>query len=173
MKKNIKYCDPDYLAKYGWQFVFENNIIDFGYINSYKTAGDILVDKKTPDLLIFPIMFNYRQYLELLLKNIYSNNTKDEYEYEKFIKTCSHNLSQSWKIVKKFLKKDLNNKQLNDINLLIEFMNKYDPCSFNFRYPKNKKNEPSIKGGIVINTAYLKKMINKVDRYLRHTYDKS
>ena len=44
---------------------------DYGYIDSYKTAADELVEKSgAEDLLVFPVVFCYRQYLELVLKTI-------------------------------------------------------------------------------------------------------
>lgn len=60
-------------AYFGWQRNIQSpSIISFGYIESYKNAGDTLVENRgAPDLMMFPIFFSYRQYLELLLKEVY------------------------------------------------------------------------------------------------------
>lgn len=61
----ISFTDENlrFIAQYGWQKFFGDDTFTFGYINSYRLAGDSLVDKAIPDLLIYPIMFCYRHYL--------------------------------------------------------------------------------------------------------------
>lgn len=159
-----------YIARYGWQKFLGDSYFDFGYINSYKEAGDTLVKALIPDLYIFPIMFCYRQYLELLLKNICEKNMKED-KYEKFVNKVSHDLKKIWKVVKKekFIK--LDEKYILDIEDVILFFYALDPYSFTFRYVKDKKMNKNIDKDLKINTMILKKYIDKVDDYLRNTYD--
>lgn len=82
---------PSYVSQYGWQKDLGDSTYTFGYIASYKEAADTLVEKMLPDLLLFPIVFCYRQYLELLFKNIYHQNKSSD-EYTAFIKRVSHSL---------------------------------------------------------------------------------
>jgi len=172
MKKRV--IDTDFIAKYGWQKNFSEELSEelfaFGYINSYLEAANILVDNRIPDLLIFPIMFCYRQYLELVLKNICYKNMKDN-EYRLFIKKSSHNLINIWKKSKNFLK-DKPEEQLNFIEKIVEFFSEKDPNSYSFRFRCDKQNRIYIKEDFLINTEMLKKDVEKVDLYLRNTYDK-
>lgn len=163
--------DMNYTAKYGWQSNFDDETFTFGYIDSYKSTADLLVDQRMPDLYIFPIMFSYRQYLELVLKNVCYKNMNSE-KYIKFIKISSHNLMKIWKNAEIFLKKDVQTKHLNVIEEVIKLFDELDSNSFTFRYEFDKKLNRSIKEkSLEINTLELKKWIDDVDLYLHFTYD--
>ncbi len=160
----------DYNAVYGWQKKLGQNTINFGYINSFKEAADDLVEKLCPDLYIFPIMFCYRQYLELILKNIYFVNAKDE-DYNDFLRKVSHDLLKIWSYVKPILAKDHSDSEVDLIDNVVCLIHEIDPKSYTFRYPKDKKQNDSIQSDLTINTKNLKKYIDKVDDILRYTYD--
>jgi hypothetical protein len=129
-----------------------------------------LVDKCCPDLYLYPIMFCYRQYLELVLKNICYKNM-NTVSYQNFISTASHNLSIVWNNAKQILASQLENEQIDFINDAVMFFDKLDPSSFAFRYERDKKLNRSIKQDLSINTKHLKKCMDEVDLYLRLTYD--
>lgn len=159
----------DYIADIGWQKYMGVGCYSFGYINSYKEAGDILVEKMIPDLLIYPIMFCYRQYLELLLKNIFMRNSTEE-EYKKYVKSVSHNIFESWNYIKPILQNQISNKKVSFIEKVIYFFNELDSSSFTFRYEYDKNMNRNIDNKR-INTKKIKKCIGKVDNILRYTYD--
>lgn len=172
MKKRKYYIpDPHYVASIGWQNYLEEfgDYYAFGYINSYKEAGDILVEAMCPDLFVFPIIFCYRQYLELLLKNIYFIKKKDE--YNSFINKVSHNLIKIWEFTTPILQAEIKEKEIKFIEKVVIFFDKLDPNSFTFRYEYNKRNERNIKKTLCIDTLGLKKRISKVDCILRYSYD--
>ncbi|MGL4876100.1 MAG: hypothetical protein ACRC30_15785 [Clostridium sp.] len=76
----LKKYDDRYMAQYGWRKNFDDETFTFRYIDSYKNAADEIVELLIPDLYIFPIIFSYRQYLELVLKNIcYKQMEKEVY----------------------------------------------------------------------------------------------
>lgn len=183
MNEEIKYLDNcyeeipitnknfNYIAQYGWQKFFGDDTYTFGYINSYKMAGDTLVDKMIPDLLIYPIMFCYRHYLEQLLKNICRKHMKRK-EYRDFIFSTSHNLSKIWEGAKKYLQENNLGDNIKFIHEMVCWYNRRDPDSFVFRYETDKKNRKSIKEDTLsIDTLALKENIEKVDMILRYTYD--
>lgn len=158
----------DYIADIGWQKYMGDGCYTFGYINSYKEAGDILVEEKVPDLLIYPIMFCYRQYLELLLKNIYmKNNTED---YKDYVNNVSHNIIKSWEYVKPILLNQIKDKELSFIEEVICFFDKLDSSSFTFRYEYDKRMNRNIDDKR-IDTKKVKSCIKKIDKILRYTYD--
>lgn len=162
--------DNIYIASYGWQKFMGDASYSCGYINSYKEAGDRLVEQTIPDLYIFPIMFCYRQYLEQVLKNI-CYKEMDNVDYKKFIEKASHNLLKIWKEAKKFLKRDINKKYIKFIEDVIEIFHSLDPNSFTFRYEFDKKLNRSLnEDELYINTFELMEKINKVDDYLYYTY---
>lgn len=186
---------PDYLAKIGWQKELGDDHYTFGYIASYKRAGDILVEQIASDLLIYPIMFCYRQYLELLLKNIYYNYIKEKNmlrlpkeiseigkknqdkiiesiknEYKSYIRSVSHNLLKIWKCTRSILKNQIRREKLNYIDEVVSWFYINDPSSDRFRYEYNKRMERNIDNKI-FNTNQIKDRMQKIDDILRFTYD--
>jgi len=76
------------------------------YTIGYKAAGDVLVDHVAQheieaDTLVFPIVFCYRQYLELLLKGVLSDARK-YYEIEN-VALVSHSLMVPWEDLRTLL----------------------------------------------------------------------
>lgn len=179
--KNIHNNSGNNIAKIGWQFFLDDNTFGFGYINSYYEAANKLVEKSTnPDLDVFPIFFCYRQYLELLLKNICFNEL-NENDYISFINCTSHNLKKIWEKTREILS-CLKEKDLDKIEKVIKDFSELDNFSFNFRYPTDKRLNCSLKEKITknsdgsmkclcINLDYLKHNMGLVDGLLRFTYD--
>lgn len=172
-----------YTAKIGWQLGFSQEMYNFGYIESFKTAADELVEQPMPDLYVYPIMFSYRQFIELSLKNICCKYLSQD-EYIKFIKKSSHNLVSIWKEAKKLLSQyeKFDERHLNFIGKLVLDINSLDPASFNFRYPQDKKMNNSLEKfydingsgqikSLVINLYAVKKNVDEYDRMIHHTYD--
>lgn len=163
------FIDLNYIAKIGWQRYLGDDLA-FGYIDSYKEAADILVECACPDLLVFPIMFCYRQYLELLLKNIYYKSCSEE-QYKKFICQVGHNISKIWIKVRPLLKDDLKEKEFEIIDTVIKSFNKLDPTSFTFRYEYDKQMNRNLDEDIHLDVKRIKDTIGKVEEILLFTYD--
>ncbi|MCT4563660.1 MAG: hypothetical protein N4A68_05005 [Maledivibacter sp.] len=74
-------------AYFGWG---EEDAQFYVYSEGYKKSGDILIeqglknnDHNLKDKLVFPIIFSYRQYLELIMKHLfleYSYLSREEKE---------------------------------------------------------------------------------------------
>ncbi|MDH4120348.1 MAG: hypothetical protein OEV94_01395 [Deltaproteobacteria bacterium] len=115
-------------------------------IQGYKEAADLMVDKSVSehhmrDSLVFPIIFNYRHFLELWLKYLLA-------EYGPIVgieaNWKSHCLGTLWKEFMKVL--ELNKFDLTESDHVVkenilEFA-KIDPNSFSFRYPVDTKGNP-------------------------------
>lgn len=116
------------------------------YTVGYKLAGDVLADHASSkcghDLLVYPILFLYRQHLELAIKCliIKSDNTKPE---------STHNLNILWTTCLELIKKshpDIAKERENELQnttRLIGELCRYDPKSFAFRYQLQKDYETS------------------------------
>lgn len=166
---NKNLVHPAYYAHIGWQEAFGDDYYAFGYIDSYKEAGDILVEQGNADLLIFPIMFCYRQYLELLLKNIYYAREADN--YNRYIGKVSHSLVKSWEYVKPLLEGEKTEEDIKYLEKMIEYFDKKDPDSFSFRYQFDKHGNKNINGDIMIDTLKLKENMAKIESILLCTYE--
>jgi len=114
----------------------------FLYSEGYRAAGQILYDYCIENsccfnTLVYPLIFNYRQFLELRLKeliimgNRYTDINKD------FPKI--HCLSKLWKIYRNDLLPNIDNTidfcLLNNVENLITQFTDIDPESTSFRYP--------------------------------------
>lgn len=170
--------NSNYTAVIGWQNNFSEDVFDFGYISGFKEAGDILVEQQFPDLLVFPIMFNYRQYIELVLKNLYKCSIDNKSEYNQFVRRVGHDLTKIFSETKPHLENFLDEsksakKQLKFISALVDDFNNLDPSSMTFRYPSDKKGNKSINNNIRINLLEKKEHIKLFDLILCSSYDSS
>lgn len=182
---SIRYQNPlimgssVYNASIGWQDSMGDGLYDFGYIDSFKCAADELVELMVPDLYVFPIMFCYRQYLELSLKNIcYKVMNKDD--YIRLVRRASHKLPELWSIVKE--KMNFSDDDNSYINELVVFFDNIDRDSFSFRYPYNKSLDKRTLDGFLaqyngelsygnINLKAVKNNVEYYDDLIRYTYD--
>jgi hypothetical protein len=117
------------------------------YAIGYKRAADILVSEvdsrpRHQDMLVYPILFLYRHYLELTLKNLmrkcwmlFSEDSSDNLD--------SHDLRRYWQIEQGLIIRvspETSTEDLRPIARLIDEFCKHDPVSFAFRYPVSKPN---------------------------------
>lgn len=113
----------------------------------YKKAADLMVERATQargdrDALVFPIIFNYRQFIELSLKYliaIYGHTVGVPANWK------SHDLSALWKTFMEVLDGygHAPSDQTNSVvaETVAEFA-KVDPSSFSYRYPVDTKGNP-------------------------------
>lgn len=114
------------------------------YSQAYKDAGDRLVecaqtDKTSINFLVFPILFLYRHYLELALKETIIAATQ---YLEKDHDIKGHNLIQLWEDAKKFIFEadlDIPNSEMDAVANQISQFHKLDQSSETFRYPVDNK----------------------------------
>ena len=151
----------------------ENAIISFSlfasksfeYENAYLNAADILVEGficQKGDFnsnLIYPIVFLYRQYLELFMKDILKNYNKvifldklDDKESQLKKILGQHNLELIWEKIEELAIsigsefptkiEDMEMSEiLNNTKKYIEEIENMDRKSFAFRYPSDKEDE--------------------------------
>ena len=114
--------------------------------DGYKTAGDLLVKaaKRGPierDTLVFPIIFNYRHFLEISLKYLlatYGGAVGIAPNWK------SHNLEMLWESILELFDKyhlpDTDGMSAIVGKIVMEFAN-IDPNSYAYRYPVDQKGQ--------------------------------
>jgi len=115
------------------------------YSRGYKDAADRLVeyaqtDKTSINLLVFPILFLYRHYLELALKEIIIAATRYLAMEQNDIK--GHDLIRLWERVKGLISEanlDIPNTEMSAVANQISQFHKLDESSETFRYPVDNK----------------------------------
>jgi hypothetical protein len=139
------------------------------YATGYKTAGDILVQhvidtRSDRDTLVFPIVFNYRQYLELRCKEIIQVGRVLADETPDFPRT--HDLHALWNLCRRIItdgEPNASNSDLEAIDEAIAQFSAVDVKSESFRYPVDRQGNNSISDALhVINLRQLRDAVNRI-----------
>lgn len=156
------------------------------YYNGFKELADAGVEQiianshsnAVKDKLVFPIMFNYRHYLELLLKKYAIKYAKDKAERMELGENMGHNLEFYWRKVKPLLVDVYSGHD--DIEEITEATESYilqfqelDRGSFTFRYPFAKGEEfaPFFNSDLHIDTVHLRDRMNELYNLLEYMED--
>lgn len=141
-------------------------------MSGYKEAADLMVaasadDRPMRDILVFPIIFNYRQFLELALK----------YQIATFGPVVgiepvwnTHFLDQLWGLFLEMLERygtedpDEADPVVGDI--ILEFA-KIDPDTCSFRYPVDRRGNPIPVAFSDLHLPTLADVMEAVDGYFR------
>lgn len=139
------------------------------YIDGYRKAADDLAHKvvessRDQDILVYPIVFLYRQYIELQLKRIIRESKILLYQGNDFPQ--HHRIRDLWNdakglmrnIIKKVdssAKDYITKKDVDLIDKIISDFVEVDPDSFSFRYPKDKDGNNNLDGVTHINIRNL------------------
>ena len=142
------------------------------YAVGYKKAGEILVElvvesRKDHDLLVFPIAFVYRQYLELRLKQLIRDIKRLLGDSSGF--PATHKIADLWRICRPLLKEvelNIGEQILDAIQVLIAEFVKVDEDLYAFRYPTDKRNNPSLPDLSFVNLPNLAEVIRKMSNFL-------
>lgn len=176
MNPKSKTCQPLFTSADDWQnnarVNWKRDQIELFAIG-YKEAADILVNEVFKsrcalDFLIYPIVFLYRHYIELRLKEIIQEGRKIIAEPGNF--PMHHRLLELWQNAKPILENVFENET--DIpdykfieNIITEF-SKFDPESFLFRYPIDKQGNNTLSGLTHINVRHLAEIMAKLGKEL-------
>ena len=134
-----------------WHTAWLNNAGADGwclYADGYKRAADLLVQhlETTYDVntVVYPVLFLYRQYIELSLKDIIRDGRYLNHQRRQA--PAVHELRSLWNEARAIIKKhlaDIPTRDLERIESLIREFSELDPTSEAFRYPAKKDGEPS------------------------------
>ena len=143
------------------------------YASGYKHAGDVLVQhvvdtRDHRDTLVFPIVFNYRQYLEVRLKELIIVGRQLSCEAPDFPTT--HNLRDLWNICRPIIAESNVGATETDLEAIDDAISQFclaDPDSYSFRYPVDVHGNPSISDATrVINLRQLRERIDALANFL-------
>ncbi|RFS21842.1 hypothetical protein DVR12_14395 [Chitinophaga silvatica] len=138
------------------------------YAYGYKLAAEalalkVLQEDNYRDKLIFPIIFLYRHYIELRLKEIIEYGSSLIDKPKKFPKT--HALSHLWKDAKIIIIEiwpGSPEERFTEIERAIEAISEIDRQSDAFRYPVDKSGGPSLENITVINLTNFVEIITPI-----------
>ena len=138
------------------------------YVIGYKKAADILVtyikkERRSQDTLVFPILFLYRQYLELSIKNLIQKGRQLQDISEPT--PGGHRIHDLWKVCEKLLNEIApgdSTAEIKQINRLILEFCAVDPRGTAFRYPEDNNGNPSLPDITHINIRNVYDVIEKI-----------
>jgi len=144
-----------------------------GYISGYKQAADILVNhlgtsRGTLDTVVFPLLFLYRQYLELHLKDLVRRARK-LLSREAPTKKLDHRLLPLWRELRGMIEEIWPDEDSRPLEQIEDYLNQFssvDPESFAFRYPESKAGKPSLQGLTHINVRRVAEIMQQVSKLL-------
>ncbi|OEU56998.1 MAG: hypothetical protein BA871_14595 [Desulfuromonadales bacterium C00003096] len=145
------------------------------YADAYKRAGDLLIEyikekNRDKDLLVYPLVFLYRHYIELRLKEIIRDGNQLLDISKKFPK--HHRIDELWKECKRILEEvEVPSKDLEAVEECILQFTEKDPISMAFRYPTDKKDNLSLPGLSHINLRNLAEVITRIGSLLDSASD--
>lgn len=112
------------------------------YAEGYRQAAERVFESwraQRDDCLVYPIVFLYRHYVELRLKELLQS-AEQLLELERNWQS-NHKIAELWEVLKKLLQKIAPSEPACDLQnaerLVIELATR-DPDSFEFRYPETK-----------------------------------
>lgn len=139
------------------------------YATGYRRAADIVVANVTTqlrdqDFLVYPIMFLYRQYLELTIKSLIRSAWRllDEEESDPL---RSHDINRYWGVCQALLVRISPGglaAVLEDTGRLIAEFCEHDPASDAFRYPESAKREPTLSNLEKVNLRNVQVVMGKI-----------
>ncbi|MGJ5175522.1 hypothetical protein ACQR16_03535 [Bradyrhizobium oligotrophicum] len=140
----------------------------------YKRAADLMVERAIADdvdqsSLVYPIIFNYRQFIELSLKYLIST-----YGHTVGVDAIwnTHDLGDLWKALMAVLTgyghRDVDGTDPTVAQIVAEFA-KVDPKSFSYRYPVDIKGRPIPIAHSELDLAALADVMNALDGYFSGT----
>ena len=147
------------------------------YIDGYKTAADTLVnhvarDRYASDTLVYPIVFSYRQYLELLLKALLAE-ARERSSIDEPI-PAKHQLPVIWQPLRALLEQswpDID-AELAAVDDVVGQLDRVDPASIAFRYPTTTRGERSLAPKLIlINLRDLASLVARAGRFLEGCYE--
>lgn len=164
--KDSTNLNKGYMVTIEWLNNFPSTTKEAGYIMSFKSAGDILVEHSKDvraDYMFLSVMFNYMQYLELTLKNILSKN-------QKTVK-YTHDISDLWNDTKPILRKTVNKEDVDIIDSIIKSIFPNGSTSMDYRYRTDKGGNENISNSYKLDLYVVKIWIAVYDTIIFHTYD--
>lgn len=142
------------------------------YALGYKTASDILVEHveetgQLIDALVYPIVFNYRQYLELLLKDVLMEARRYfdiDPSFEK-----GHALLPLWRHLRELIERRWPDEpeELDAVEENLRQIDAVDRGSFAFRYATDLDGASSLPGEMeYIDLQNLSEVVGRIGTFL-------
>lgn len=141
------------------------------YIVSFREAGEVLttyvMQHGMQDLLLFPILFSYRHWLELQLKSLIALGARWRDEQPEPVHT--HKLEVLWPRARAAIEQAFpeDPADLDTVEYVIDELIEIDPESMSFRYARDRKGKTNLPEGLArVNVAHIAMVMLQVGMVL-------
>lgn len=117
----------------------------YPYAEGFRRAAEAVFEScRTPDLMVWPLVFLWRHYVELMLKDIISKGREIADEEAGF--PAHHRLLDLWKEARSRITHwwSADMPGLENVDVVIEQFHRVDPNATGFRYPYGKNQARSL-----------------------------
>jgi hypothetical protein len=151
-----------------WSFIG-----DYRYVDGFQRAAEVLsahveVHRSDVDALTMPILFCYRQWMELRLKDLWNLGAALDDEGASPLRT--HDLRVLWRHVRPQVEKQWPDGDRNELDrlesVIHELADMDGPTGTGFRYAKNAVGEASLPRELTINLGNVHTVMGRVARVL-------
>lgn len=161
---------PEHFSRIGWGDASQQYVL---YMTGYKNAADTLIDHvlalknvERLDTFIFPILFLYRQFIELELKWVFLVHSPADIPAKKaFIQEMKHDLCKLWSRIKPILLEEATPEERQDVDTVEDYVMQFDrldKSSSSFRYPITMKLDQVLNDEQQINLPNLRQRMNEL-----------
>jgi len=127
---------------------------DATYTLGFRLAADAVIEKARqestqPDLLLIPVAYLYRHYLELMLKNLVHMGVKGNLIVVSDNRLTRHDLGKLWQSAKEMVEAfwpASPSDDLNAVEQVIREFHHFDPDGQSLRYAYNKSGNANLSG---------------------------
>lgn len=147
------------------------------YARGYKEAAEIVTRtslrsrrKVLAYCIVFPVVFLWRQYVELRLKELIHSGRHLLGQPPPQKEICHHDIGQLWDTVRVILSKSVHMRrsELTLIEPVIREWKEIDPFSMAFRYPHDRKGKPSAPDVSQINLRKFGQIMKRLSKLLEN-----
>ena len=144
----------------------------YDYTTGYKEAADLLVAhvEVTGWLAVkirYPILFLYRQHLELVVKNLIRVCHEALGHDQDFPR--HHELDQLWQICARLLREISPAAAVDEVHETTRLFREFrtvDPAADAFRFPEDKRGNASFAGTLEVDLTSVRDIVEKMSRFL-------
>jgi hypothetical protein len=126
-----------------------------------------MAGQRDQDCLVFPVLANYRHYIELALKGIICDcrallNEPGKVDY-------THGIDTLWQTTKELLARiepESNPEDIKNVGECLRRFHDLDPTSQQARYPVDRQNNPTLEGLSHVNLRQLHEVVERLSGFL-------
>lgn len=143
----------------------------YGIAEGFKRIADLAVAHVAEtghdqDFYVYPVMFCYRHYAEVMLKQLI-RDLRQLYDIEDTTIPNTHSLERLWDIAEPLLLRHTTDPTTYaNVRKSLRRFNELDPRSDSYRYPVDKKGDPHLKGLYNVDLGQVRSVVEPLSGFL-------